>query len=191
MQKAVFLLLLTLSLLPAAGARPARSEYKMTQISTADGLSQNTVRDICIDRRGFVWFATLGGLNRYDGTDFAVYHPQLGNRHSLSDIRIKSIDEDPAGYLWIKKYDNSFSCYNPLTDSFVDVVDQQGNVLELPFTEIHMASDSSLMLYGQNGAACIETVRRSAPTAVFYDRKEKYLDLAEDRNGNLWLCGTT
>ncbi len=191
MQKAVFLLLLTLSLLPAAGARPARSEYKMTQISTADGLSQNTVRDICIDRRGFVWFATLGGLNRYDGTNFAVYHPQLGNRHSLSDIRIKSIDEDPAGCLWIKKYDNSFSCYNPLTDSFVDVVDQQGNVLELPFTEIHMASDSSLMLYGQNGAACIETVRRSAPTAVFYDRKEKYLDLAEDRNGNLWLCGTT
>src|SRR5512139_3118331 len=46
---------------------------KFTHLTTTHGLSQGYVVDILQDRRGFMWFATRDGLNRYDGYSFVVY----------------------------------------------------------------------------------------------------------------------
>jgi hypothetical protein len=48
-------------------------ELKFTHLTTNDGLSQGYVVAILQDRRGFMWFATRDGLNRYDGNAFVVY----------------------------------------------------------------------------------------------------------------------
>ena len=38
-----------------------------------DGLSQNTVIRTLEDSKGYIWFCTRDGLNRFDGTEFEVY----------------------------------------------------------------------------------------------------------------------
>ena len=48
-------------------------DLKFTHLTTNDGLSQGYVTAILQDRRGFMWFATRDGLNRYDGNAFVVY----------------------------------------------------------------------------------------------------------------------
>ena len=75
------------------------------QISTQDGLSQNTVRSVIVDQRGFIWAGTLDGLNRYDGTRFLIYKPKFGKSISLNDHRVKTISEDANGLIWIRKYE--------------------------------------------------------------------------------------
>jgi hypothetical protein len=35
--------------------------------TTADGLAHDHVRRIVLDSRGFLWFCTMQGLNRFDG----------------------------------------------------------------------------------------------------------------------------
>ena len=92
------------------------------QISTKDGLSQNTVRDILIDQMGFIWAGTLDGLNRYDGSRFIIYKPKIGMQNSLSDHRVRSLFQDRNGMLWIRKYDNSYSCYDPSQERFIDLM---------------------------------------------------------------------
>lgn len=62
----------------AGHARP--SDLKFTHLTTNDGLSQGTITEILQDRRGFMWFATRDGLNRYDGNAFVVY------KHNPNDI---------------------------------------------------------------------------------------------------------
>ena len=57
-----------------AGIAPlaAQDRVAFRHLTIADGLSQNAVSAIVQDRRGFMWFGTKDGLNRYDGYTFIV-----------------------------------------------------------------------------------------------------------------------
>ena len=61
-----------LAALPAAGSRLEKN-LRFQRISVGDGLSQAAVNVILQDRRGFMWFGTQEGLNRFDGTNFIVF----------------------------------------------------------------------------------------------------------------------
>ncbi len=43
---------------------------QFSHVSLKDGLSQNNVQSILQDSKGYMWFATESGLNRYDGAVF-------------------------------------------------------------------------------------------------------------------------
>ena len=45
----------------------AMREFKFENISTEQGLSQVSVNAITQDSKGYMWFGTQNGLNRYDG----------------------------------------------------------------------------------------------------------------------------
>ena len=91
-------------------------------LTTANGLSNNTVRYIYQDSKGFIWFSTLNGLNRYDGNTFRTFLPQnnIPGKWSLTDGRVKNIYEDREGFLWISTSADRFSCYDLKRDRFVD-----------------------------------------------------------------------
>lgn len=48
------------------------AHYYFRTLDVRNGLSQNTVYQILQDRKGFMWFGTKEGLNRYDGFSFRV-----------------------------------------------------------------------------------------------------------------------
>ncbi len=64
--------------------------------------------------------STLNGLSRYDGTSFVTYRPEDGDKLSIADHRIKDIDEDKNGFLWIATTPELFSCYDLKKGNFVD-----------------------------------------------------------------------
>jgi signal transduction histidine kinase/ligand-binding sensor domain-containing protein len=88
------------------------------QLSLEDGLSQSVVNVILQDRRGFLWFGTQDGLNRYDGYNFKVYKPNPEDPNSLSDGWIESLYEDSDGYIWVGTYQGGLNMYDPNTDTF-------------------------------------------------------------------------
>ncbi|MCF8432656.1 MAG: hypothetical protein K9G34_11960, partial [Melioribacteraceae bacterium] len=59
------------------------------------GLAQNSVFSIFQDSRGFIWFATEGGLSKFDGSEFRNYD------EGLIDKDILSISEDSKGAIWV------------------------------------------------------------------------------------------
>jgi signal transduction histidine kinase/ligand-binding sensor domain-containing protein/DNA-binding response OmpR family regulator len=66
-----------------------------------DGLSNNFVRCVYQDRRGFFWFGTRDGLNRYDGYGFRVFRNQIDNKLSLIHNIIHTINSDTDNNIWI------------------------------------------------------------------------------------------
>jgi two-component system sensor histidine kinase ChiS len=81
---------------PGPGQSP-----KFERISVEHGLSHSTVTCILQDSRGFMWFGTSDGLNRYDGSGFKVYRHEPQNPDSLRHNSVTALAEDPAGMLWI------------------------------------------------------------------------------------------
>jgi signal transduction histidine kinase/ligand-binding sensor domain-containing protein len=77
------------------------SDYKFTRISIEDGLSQSSVEAIFQDSKGYMWFGTSDGLNRFDGHNFTVYRYKLNDDNSLTSNYVDSIVEDEDGMLWI------------------------------------------------------------------------------------------
>ena len=47
----------------------------ISTITDHNGLSQNTIRCMMQDSRGFMWMGTINGLNRYNGKEFMVVQP--------------------------------------------------------------------------------------------------------------------
>lgn len=125
-----------------------KPNLRFEHLTTANGLSHSHVRCILQDSRGFMWFGTDNGLNKYDGYKFVVYQHNKNNKHSISNSYITGIAEDADGNLWIgtlggglNKFDrskNRFTSYlhdpqndNSLSNDLVRCLaqDNQGNLL--------------------------------------------------------------
>lgn len=76
----------------------ARAQYRFDSWTTDNGLPQASVNSIIQTRDGFLWFATFGGLVRYDGLRFQVFN--TGNTKGLRTGRFISLFEDRDGNLW-------------------------------------------------------------------------------------------
>lgn len=62
-----------------------------------DGLSENTIYCIMQDSKGFLWFGTKDGLNRFDGTNFRIFRFDTKSKDSLGNNFVRSIHEGADG----------------------------------------------------------------------------------------------
>lgn len=65
--------------------------YTRTHFDDHNGMSQWHVTKILQDTRGFMWFSTWNGLNRYDGYEFSVFKSQPGDGANLVSDRIRNM----------------------------------------------------------------------------------------------------
>ncbi|HLP45375.1 MAG TPA: two-component regulator propeller domain-containing protein [Candidatus Kapabacteria bacterium] len=84
-------ILLVLFFLAAAapGQKPQKPGLTFESISLEHGLSQYSIHSITQDKKGFMWFGTQDGLNKYDGSNFSVYRNIPTDLPSLSDSHIR------------------------------------------------------------------------------------------------------
>lgn len=75
------------------------------------GLPQNSVMAMVVDRDGYLWVGTFGGLARYDGLQF-LPHPSGPDRGPPSD-RIIALHRDARGRIWIGTENAGLGRYDP------------------------------------------------------------------------------
>ncbi len=97
-------------------SQPRRFE----QLTSADGISQSEVYSFLKDSRGFVWFGTVDGLNRYDGYNIEIFNTSKNDSNSLSNNTVRSLAEDQMGRIWIGT-DDGLNLYDPITELIYQV----------------------------------------------------------------------
>ena len=95
--------------------KASQSNYMFRHLTSSDGLSCNHVECILKDSRGYMWFGTEYGLNRFDGYRFKHFFKK---DISYSSDNISSLQEDSWGNIWI--YMGIFTVYDWKTDSFIE-----------------------------------------------------------------------
>ncbi|MDQ1085518.1 hybrid sensor histidine kinase/response regulator transcription factor [Siphonobacter sp. SORGH_AS_1065] len=91
------------------------SDFKSYQV--ADGLSSNTITCILQDHRGFMWFGSRNGLNRFDGHAVKVFRHSRSDSQSLGSNSILSLCEDRKKQLWVGTFKGIYR-YDPQKETF-------------------------------------------------------------------------
>lgn len=81
-------------------------------ITMQNGLSDNNVNCILKDEKGFIWFGTSDGLNRYDGFNVKTFYPFEGTFY------IHTMHECERGYIWLGTNDGLFA-FDPKKEAFI------------------------------------------------------------------------
>ncbi len=95
---------------------PPRFEH----LSITDGLSQNSANCILQDDKGFMYFGTQDGLNRFDGFDFSIFRPLPNDRNSLTHNYIHSLLQDRNDRIWIGTNGGGLDRFDPNTKQFIN-----------------------------------------------------------------------
>ncbi len=82
------------------------------------GLSVNEVNCIAQDSKGFMWFGTKNGLDRYDGNKIVSYKNYPDNPNTISDNDILYLFVDNEGDMWVGTGDGGLNFYESNRNSF-------------------------------------------------------------------------
>jgi len=139
----VFLLLLCCSL-----SYSQRAANLFRRLDTGAGLSSNQINTIFSDSRGMIWFATVSGLNRFDGHSVRVFKNLPGDPTTIPENSIQRIYEDHLGFLWLFTTNRVF-IFDPAIEKFgVDHPLFHKNI-RLPIehiTSVKVGADSALWI---------------------------------------------
>lgn len=113
--------------------------YYFAHYQVEHGLSNNAVLCSMQDSKGFMWFGTKDGLNRFDGYTFKVFQNIPGSSSTLGSNYVRVLHEHHDGSIWVGTdqgiyiYDpllERFSMFSPqVTDEILDIQeDKSGNV---------------------------------------------------------------
>lgn len=95
-----------------------KNQIQFSRIDLSNGLSHNQVNTILKDTKGFLWFGTLSGLNRFDGYQFKVFKHDPRDTTSIIDDFITEIYELPDNKLYLQTRSGP-NIYDQLTQTFI------------------------------------------------------------------------
>jgi GAF domain-containing protein/ligand-binding sensor domain-containing protein len=185
------------STVEATAGAGQRLEFR--QLTLEDGLSQSSINCAVQDTRGFMWFGTQDGLNRYDGYEFRVYKHRSDDPHSLSASWIVRCYRDPQDNLWFVTQDSVLNRYDPAMDRFeltpLKVEDPNKRAGENILT---LLGDSAGRLWiGTYGGGLVEYDLAADHITYYRDELDdpsqtsghdnKVYTIYEDSAGTLWL----
>ena len=156
-------------------------------LNNNDGLSQNTVNVILQDDKGFIWFGTKDGLNRYDGTSFKVFKHSPFSNAGLKSNSIRCMVEDTANRLWIGT-DSGLSVYNPEKESFTDIplYDIDGRIITKPISMLECDPFGYVWIVVEaNGVFCYDPDKNSLTCC--YRGISSLCSLKSDKDGRIWF----
>jgi ligand-binding sensor domain-containing protein/DNA-binding CsgD family transcriptional regulator len=104
----------------------ANEEIEFNRISIEEGLPHISVNQILQDHLGYLWFATDGGLAKYDGINFTVYEHVPEDTLSLQTASVLCLFNDKQNHLWVGTT-SGLSLFNRKQNTFINFTSNSAN----------------------------------------------------------------
>lgn len=196
---AAFLMLI----MPFCYSETKSQQINFRHLNINNGLSQNAVFAILQDSKGFMWFGTKDGLNRYDGYSFKVYQHNPFDTTTPSANYVTKIFEDSRGLLWVGTLNGGLNVYKRDNETFRRISFNVGNLPDFNEPEVRsLAEDTQGNIWAgtRNGGLFRFSIQNnfevdikhfiSDPTKPGNLKGNTVTALYTDSNGILW-AGTT
>jgi len=160
---------------------------RFTHITIDQGLSESTVLAIAQDERGFMWFGTQNGLNRYDGYTI----DEFTSDSPLPSKNIRALFAD-GEQLWVGTWGGGLVRLDLPTGNFTAFSSASAAPARRPGSDfirvIFRDTQGTLWVGGNNG---VDRLNLEQTAFTHYNLSGTDLQavyaIAEDLAGNLWL----
>ena len=188
-----FILLQTLGL----AAVSQKQHISLDHLGTDKGLSQSNGTCILQDTRGFMWFGTQDGLNRYDGYKFTVYKNNPKDPASIGNSFVKDLLEDANGNIWVATLGGGLNRFDREKDLFIRYRQDKKDVASLSDDFVNcIATDAGgdLWVGTENGGLNRLDSRTGRFTSYTYDKNNPnsisdndVTTIFEDSRHRIWV----
>lgn len=132
-------LLITFIVLSGSLITPSQAQHrnlKFEHIGSDAGLSHSNILCILQDSRGFMWFGTRNGLNKYDGYMFTLYKNNAADSTTISNDRISDLAEDADGNIWIATLNGGLDMFDWRKEKFIHYISNPADASTLSSYEL-------------------------------------------------------
>ncbi len=159
------------------------------------GLSQSIVWSIEQDNKGFMWFGTDDGLNRFDGYSIKVFKNNPSDTASLVNNTIISLLGENDGSLWVGTVNGGLDRYDIADNKFYHHRHMKNNPATLSDNRILCLFDDPAgnTWVGTNNGLNVYDKKSGKFKRIFLDEKEPALQrihikaICSDNSGRLFI----
>ena len=166
-------------------------ELRFQNLTMEDGFAHNGQmfpNAILKDREGFVWFATLNGLSRYDGEHFKNYKFDPSNPSSIPGNLLTVIGEDGDGRIWIGTVVHGIYIFDKekeIFSTFQPDVDGEENLINGITFFIKKDRNGNMWCGGEYGLFCWK--KSSGQIQTFPGEFEDANAFLQQSSGAIWV----
>jgi signal transduction histidine kinase/ligand-binding sensor domain-containing protein/DNA-binding response OmpR family regulator len=179
-KKLIFLVCVFFASLPIH----AETGLKLTNISIKEGLSNLNVSAVAEDQLGYIWVATMRGLNRYNGSEFTHFYNNPKDSLSLNSSHINALHCTKDGHLYIGMA-SGINVYNlrkeKISNPFPEINTQTIRSFAEKDNYIYVGANSAVFRF-QSGSHQLEYLGTNWPSQLILNR------IFFDGSGILWVC---
>ncbi|MBO1319880.1 response regulator [Acanthopleuribacter pedis] len=192
--------LATTGMLSASDQAAAGRRFEITRIQHEMGLSHSTIYTIRQGPRGFLWFGTQNGLNRFDGFQTTVYQHRPEDPNSLRNNSVSSMEFDSHGILWLGIWGGGLNRFDPDTETFTHFFHQAEDPRSLSSDLVQTVfrdSRDRIWVGTNKGGLNLFHPETGRFTRFVHDEQDprslshnRVWSIAEDLNGVIWVATT-
>ncbi|WNJ19145.1 two-component regulator propeller domain-containing protein [Pontibacter sp. G13] len=172
--------------------------YVIRQIGTEEGLLHTDAPSVIQDQQGFMWFATLSGLQRYDGFEFKEFINHTDPLNRAYHNRILQLALDRQGRIWMATYDE-MTCFDPKVEAFHSVKLPDTHAFEKlrHLRTIHIDAQNRLFAATRTDTWAFQITESGSLTYLPGLPEGKPIlndaigDIISDSHGNVWMSGNS
>ncbi|MDB5120114.1 MAG: hypothetical protein JWN56_1332 [Sphingobacteriales bacterium] len=171
------------------------AQLKFDHLSVENGLSQSSVLSIAQDAKGFMWFGTRYGLNKYNTQNLKIYVHNPNDTTSLSSNNyISALLSDRSNTFWIGS-GGGLNKYIPETDSFEQIIHKSADKFSISDNTINCILEDKkgrIWVGTNNGLNLLTHRKKNRFISMFTTNGNNYkgmriFAMAEDISGTFWL----
>ena len=168
---------------------------RFNKISVDDGLAHSDVTSIVQDNGGFIWFSTLGGLNRFDGYEIKTFFNKNSPFESVYKNRVVKI-VPKNNLLWLVTQ-GGIECFDNKKEKFLKLkwrLNDNATLSKVKINSIYISNDNKAFVLSNNYLKVFSIDFSSSSevvlTEIFLNSVPKstaFLDMKSDKSGLEWI----